>query len=89
MTAQQTQRFPQTMDQCSSMTQLCTYTAHAVFLSHNEFIINTQKKSIGTYASQAVCIHMVSTVLENAFAKFLLHVYRTNRMGERQGEQER
>lgn len=84
MTVQQTQWFPKTMDHCSSMTQLCTYTAHAVFPSHNGFIINTQKKSIGTCASQAVCMHMVNTVLGNAFAKFLLDVYRSNRMGERQ-----
>lgn len=66
VTAQQSQWFPKTMDQCRSMTQqLCTYTAHAVFPSHNGFIIHTQQRSIGTYASQAVFMYMVNTVLKN------------------------
>lgn len=45
--------------------QFCTYTAHAVFPGHNGLIIHTQQRSIGTYVSQAVCMHMVNLVLEN------------------------
>ena len=59
--------FSKTIDQCRSMTQFCTYKTHAVFPSHNGLIIHTQQRNIGTYASQAVCMHIVNLVLENVF----------------------
>lgn len=66
MAAQWTQWFPKTIDQCRSMTQqFCTYTAHVAFPTHNGLIILSQKSSINTCASQAVCVHMVNLVLEN------------------------
>lgn len=66
VTVQWTKWFPKTIDQGGGMTQqFCTYTAHAVFPSHNGLIIHTQQRSISTYASQAVCMHMTVLVLEN------------------------
>lgn len=66
VTAQGTQWFTETIDQCRSMTQqFCTYTAHVAFPAHNGLIILTQKSSINACASQAVCVHMVSLVLGN------------------------
>lgn len=65
MTAQGTQWFPKTIDQCRIMTQqFCTYTAHAVFPGHNGLIIHTEQ-SISMYASQAVFMHMVNLALED------------------------